>query len=209
MSGWICVFPIIRQSLTSSSSFNIYQNKNCSGAQQSWHLEVCSLNEPWTRNVRLYWSCLCSSSHYSFFFLTHSFLLPTVSDISNQAPLKILLSLLHHFSILTSAHILPNMWSRCLLLISLPEQHRDEWLHSRGCSVFNFPAQRIHSSDLTLRQGGWLEPCHASVVWGPAASASPGSLLGMQNLSAHSRPADWASAYLHFSKAPKGVLSLH
>lgn len=160
MSCWICVFPIIRQSPTSSSSFNIYQNKNCSGAQQSWHLEMCSLNEPWARNARLYWSCLCSSPHYSFFFLTHSFLLPTVSHIANQAPFEILLSLLHHFSILTSAHILPNMWSRCSLLI-LPGQHRNKWLLSGCCSVFNFLAQRIHNSVLTPEtQGGWLESCH-------------------------------------------------
>lgn len=33
--------------------------------EHRWYLVVCSLNGTQTNNARLYWSCLCSSSHYS------------------------------------------------------------------------------------------------------------------------------------------------
>lgn len=58
------------------------------------------------------------------------------------------------------------------------------------------------------REVGWSLAV-PSVVWGPAASASHGSSLGMQDLSPDSTPAQTESAYLHCNKIPKVVLSVH
>ena len=123
--------------------FLLISNKTKIAGEHSWHWVVCSPSE--TRNARLCWSCRVPPpiilSYSSDLFFSPAYCVSHFQSSSFWNPPDPSRPLFN----VTGAHILPNTWSRLLLLVSSPGQHRDEWLHSGCRSGFNFPAQRIPS----------------------------------------------------------------
>lgn len=125
----------------------IAQEKAFASHKKMWHLAVSSPNETWTRNATLYWPWPSSSFHCSL-------LLFCLILISHLLYLTCATGLLLNFScpLTTISQFYYFSYSvqdfAQILLNSLPGQHSNEGLHA-GCSVFNFPAQRILISDIT------------------------------------------------------------
>lgn len=167
---------------------------------------MCLSNEIWTRNARLYWFCLRSSSHYSvlLFWPILIFCLLCLTSV-----IRLLLKSSCPFTASSQFYYF-SYSAQFLTQILAP--HLFAWTTQRWVIALwlLFCFQFSSSKNSQFWSNPWdREPAWSLVVWGPAALTSLGRFLGMQNLRPHCRPTESESVYLHFKKIPMVILYVH